>query len=527
MSDVDTSVESGGITGVGGQVSQRWVLSEATLPVGKSGAVGVKLDGSTVMWLGGIPDNPADQNRTFLYDVDSQAFREAAPVPVAKPMDLHVAVGVLPDGSVIVAGGTVQASGNDGNVRSYRYLSRHDTWVRTGDLPEPQQWTFTPSVLLRDGRLLVAGGMGPDGIADGIGSIKAFVFDLEGESQVPEVDPHSGTPTGRIINVQGRWDYTKTAADHAVSNLGRGHVFGHAVLLHDGRVFVVGGHTVSKLGGPDATSTLAVDTDYFDPRTGVWSTGAPLPPVKGPDYSPPRQPGEGEDDSISGSNGGRTNGVGVSVMDNGKVVIAGGNTQTDGTPYFMTAKGRRSILVMTPAPNPLHSTYQILPDALPASSNFGGLFGDGGRNQLLCYAHPGNRVVIAGGQSSVGEDLYDTYLFNSETREIVRGPDLVHHAPVWAQDPQSGYPAGYEAAVISTQAVSMNNSRLVFREGVLVHGGGYDGVGDAQPLGSRRVEQLHRGPRHQHDNPPAQPTDAQRAAARDRYRRRTASLLDC
>jgi hypothetical protein len=178
-------------------------------------------------------------------------------------------------------------------------------------------------------------------------------------------------------------------------------------------------------------------------------------------------------------------------MDNGKVVIAGGNSQEDGKSYFNTGIGRRSILVMTVAGDPAHSTYEITPNHIPPGTEFGGLLGDGGRNQVLCYPLPDNRVVIAGGQDSVGADLYDTYVFKYSNRSVKRGPDMVHDTTCWAtQDPTLGYPSDYEAAVISTQAVSMNNSRLVFRNGTLVHGGGYNGVGDLTFPGSRYAEQL-------------------------------------
>ena len=96
-------------------------------------------------------------------------------------------------------------------------------------------------------------------------------------------------------------------------------MFGNAVRLKDGRVFVAGGHTFWIPDFTDANdlSVLATDTDYFDPATGEWTTGAPLPTI------------QGEDDQIPGSYGGRANGVGVAVLGNGKVIIAGGK-QPDG-----------------------------------------------------------------------------------------------------------------------------------------------------------------------------------------------------
>ena len=448
-----------------------WSLSRDTLPIGKNAASGVKLDEHRVMWVGGLADDPADSNRSFIYDVRTRKFRETSPVPATKHMDRQIAVGVLNDGSVIVAGGD-PASPSSSRL-SYRYDPRADTWTRTGDLPEAQGWFFTPTLRLRDGRLLAAGGIGSDAGPAGSASRKAFVFDFTQTARVEMIDA-TGAPTGGVAKVPGKWDYTRSA--NTVSTLGDGHLFGSAVLLRDGRVFVGGGHSAwNVLGGGDV-STLATNTDYFSPATGRWTSGAPLPPVAG------------EDDRIPGSAGGRTNGVCVSVMDDGQVVLAGGATHTDGEEYFATLLTRRSIIVMSPATNPKDSTYRVVPTRIPPGTEFGGLFGDGGRNQLPCYALPQNRVLISGGQSSVGEDLYDTYVFDRRTSTLTRGPDHVHAHPLWA--PAFGYPADYEAAVISTLGVSMRNSLLVFGGRTLVHGGGLDGIADEPFPGSRYVEQL-------------------------------------
>ena len=85
--------------------SREWVLSNGTLPIGKDRAIGLKLDRYRVMWLGGDADDPADNNRCFIYDIRSRTFRETAPIPSAKSIDANSAAGVLPDGTVVVAGG--------------------------------------------------------------------------------------------------------------------------------------------------------------------------------------------------------------------------------------------------------------------------------------------------------------------------------------------------------------------------------------------------------------------------------------
>jgi hypothetical protein len=191
-----------------------------------------------------------------------------------------------------------------------------------------------------------------------------------------------------------------------------------------------------------------------------------------------------------------------------KVMWVGGEADdpADNNRTFIYDVRTRTFRETTPVPAAKHMGDQIsvgvlrdgsvvvaggAPNRVPPGTEFGGPLGDGGRNQLLCYAVPGNRVVIAGGQDTAGGDLYDTYVFRYRSRSLTRGPDLVHGTAVWAaQHPELGLPPDHQAAVISSQAVCMNNSRLVFRDGTLVHGGGHDGVGDDPPGGSRYVEQL-------------------------------------
>ncbi len=450
--------------------------------------VGVKIDDHRVMWIGGDHADPADNDRTFIYDVRWQTFRETARIPAAKlagetngsPLDWS-AVGVLADGSVVVAGGVPgdNATQDAANKLSYRYDPARNRWTRTGDLPEVQGWVGMPAPRLRDGRLLAAGGTRyGTGNGDGTGenSRQAFVYDPRRRTTVAEVDPDSGQPTGRRISVQGAWDYTRTH-DGRESMLSEAHGFGNEVLLADGRVLVAGGHTVWKfVNGDSITSTLATHTEFFDPRTGAWTQGPPLPLIPG------------EDDAIPGSHGGRANGVCMSALPDDKVVIAGGATQTDGAEYFATQLNRQSILVLDPAADPASSRFQVSPNPIPSGEPFGAYLGGPGRNQVPCYAVSGNRVLIAGGQSRLGEDLYDSYVFDPRTFTVRRGPDMLHDvAGSWATD--AGYPDGYQCAKLSTLEVNMHSSLLVFKGDVLVHGGSYDGVtnGDSVPF----VEQLN------------------------------------
>jgi hypothetical protein len=479
---------SGDLHGNGDVQHRVWTLSTQTLPIGLNGGIGLKLDNHRVMWIAAQADAPADNNRTFIYDVGTRAIRETAPVPAAKPITALIGAGVLADGSVVVAGGRVlnPATGvpDPASLLSYRYDLRSNHWSRTGDLPEAQEWAYIPPALLRDGRLLLAGGRGVPEFSTGNAGPHAFVYDAHRRSVVNEVDPQTGVLTGKQVVVQGKWDYTRTR-DGKVSDLSGGHLFGNLVRLQDGRVLVVGGHSFWAIpeegNGPpipgyenNEVSVLATDSQFFDPASGRWSAGAPLPTIPG------------EDDALPGSHGGRANGVCVAALPDDSVVIAGGGTQTDGGVYFASVLTRSSIVVMTPRRDPSRSTYQISPNAIPSVDN-GRLLGDAGRNQLPCYVLSSGKVLIAGGQNSGAEDLYDAYLFNARTFSLTRAPDLAHGPALWT--PADGYPAGFQFSAISTKEVGMRDSRLVFPGDVLVLGGGYDPL-SVDPLGTRRIEQF-------------------------------------
>jgi hypothetical protein len=473
-----------GTAGHGGQ----WLASRGHMPVVGEETIGVKIDDHRIMWLGESSANHADNRRTFIYDVRRQTFRETAPVPLVKvagqtadqdssPLT-WAAVGVLSDGDVVIAGGVpgVNARRDAATKLSYRYDLAHNRWTRTGDLPHFQGWVGTPTLRLADGRLLMTGGFtNGTGPGDGVASVHAFIFDPRRWTTVAQVDPDTGQPTGQQVKVRGAWDYTRTA-DGRESKLSEGHSFGNQVLLRDGRVLMAGGHTVWKfVDGKSVSSTLATHTEFFDPRTGAWTRGPNLPVIPG------------EDDQIAGSHGGRTNGVCMSALPDGKVVMAGGFTQTDGADFFATAVGRQSILVLSPAADPRRSRFQVSPNPIPSGRPFGAFAGGPGRGQLPCYALSGDRVLIAGGQSNAGEDLYDTYLFDPRTFAIRRGPDLLHGTTTWAAD--YGYPDGYQCATISSLEINMHSSLLVFPGDVLVHGGGYDGRTNG--YGLPFVEQLN------------------------------------
>ena len=331
------------------------------------------------MWFGGAStvSTTADSRRVFIYDTRNRRFHEVASLPAAKNLTDQpnspdtatntLVAGVLADGSVVVTGGQVsltEAAVNAQNVLSYRYYPAGDRWMRTGNLPEPQQMSYMPTDLLHDGRLLAIGGGAPVTLKPGGQKSKAaFIYNPRADTVVDGVNPNTGEPTGHQQQVHGVWDYTRTANGRP-SQMSEPHDYGNSVVLSDGRVLVTGGHV--RWGN---ASVMSTHTDFFDPGTGAWSQGPVLPVVAG------------EDDRTPGSHGGRGNGVCMTALPDGDVVVAGGATGTDGAEFFSTMISRQSILTITPAADPMDSTVRLSPAVIPSPSGNGHLFGDEGRRR--------------------------------------------------------------------------------------------------------------------------------------------------
>jgi N-acetylneuraminic acid mutarotase len=145
-----------------------------------------------------------------------------------RPHAWHVAV-LLRDGRVLVAGGAINDR-LDGQIlaSAERYDPQAASWTAVGDMAEAR-WGHS-ATLLPDGTVLVAGSY--DNSAESLASSELF-------------DPAGGT-----------WTVTEAMND------GRG---GHtATLLRDGTVVVAGGQ------GPAAPVALAT-AELYDPRSGRWT----------------------------------------------------------------------------------------------------------------------------------------------------------------------------------------------------------------------------------------------------------------
>ncbi len=154
---------------------------------------------------------------------------------------------LLRDGRVLVAGGyNCGKAGQDGTwATAELYDPATGTFSATGSMTAPRQ--DQTATLLADGRVLIAGGLTGASPATAGGVILASYQTAEVDSFLATAeiyDPATGT-------------FHRTGS---MSTPHRGHT---ATLLQDGRVLVVGN------GGESTRSSTAAD--LYDPASGTWS----------------------------------------------------------------------------------------------------------------------------------------------------------------------------------------------------------------------------------------------------------------
>jgi len=147
---------------------------------------------------------------------------------------------LLPDGMVLVAGGTADPGGDTGGggpplASAELYDPNSGSWTATGNMVTPRQ--FHTATLLPDGKVLVEGGLGSNSA-----SLKPPLASAE------LYDPNSGSWTATGNMVTPRTDFTAT-------------------LLPDGKVLVAGGlHS----------GVLAAAAELYDPGNGSWTATASM-----------------------------------------------------------------------------------------------------------------------------------------------------------------------------------------------------------------------------------------------------------
>jgi N-acetylneuraminic acid mutarotase len=211
---------NGSWTVTGSMVTPRMFHTATLLPDGK-----VLVAGGTGNNVTGKPLASAE-----LYDPSSGSWTATGRMPT--PRMLHTAT-LLPDGNVLVAGGldNNSASGKPPLASAALYDPGSGSWTATGTMATPRS-DFT-ATLLPDGKVLVAGGLHSGALA----------------AAAELYDPGNGswTATGNMPTPR---------ADHT------------ATLLPDGKVLVS--------GGSDSNGPLAAAAELYDPANGSWAATASM-----------------------------------------------------------------------------------------------------------------------------------------------------------------------------------------------------------------------------------------------------------
>jgi hypothetical protein len=207
-----------------GSLSARWFSDTATrLLDGR-----VLITGSDGSTMGADPTNEGHALTAELYDPETGSFSPTGPMAM---MRSGPSVTLLRDGRVLVAGGI-------GDKSAETYDPATGTFSPTGSMEIDDVFTAT---LLNDGRVLFVGDREVDGYSD------------------PAADLYDP--------VTGKFAPTGQPKGHCLCGASAGEV--DAPLLGDGRVLV-------PVESPDASSNEVDSAELYDPVTGTFSQAGPM-----------------------------------------------------------------------------------------------------------------------------------------------------------------------------------------------------------------------------------------------------------
>jgi hypothetical protein len=209
--------------------SGSWSLT-GKMKYGRWGETATLLPGGHVLVAGGGgSEDRVESASAELYDPGSGRWTETGSMHA--PRGLGHSAALLRDGRVLVAGGDLVALGHPPQSTAELYDPATGAWTETGSMLVAR--SGHSATLLPDGKVLVAGGTAYNGNGGWHASKKAELYDPATET----------------------WSST--------GSMGFGRADATAALLPDGNVLVVGGVDPDH---PDRQSA-----DLYDPRAGTWT----------------------------------------------------------------------------------------------------------------------------------------------------------------------------------------------------------------------------------------------------------------
>jgi Galactose oxidase, central domain len=313
---------------------------------------------------------------------------------------------LLRDGKVLVAGGSAEDSSGPA-LAAELYDPKSATWTVTGRMTSPRQ-ALNPgqgatATLLRDGSVLVTGGTDANGAC----------------TSAELYDPTSGT-----------WAVTGSRVNQTCNFA--------ATLLPDGRVLVAGGdHSVFPFGGQDSA-------ELYDPQSGTWTATRSMTATRG-------------------------SGVTATPMSDGRVLVAGGGGATSSGPSAELFDPGSGTWSRTGSPDSHDGTATLLLDGRVL------LVGGDGSSQLY---DPASGTWTTTGRMTTGVAIGATATLLLDGRVLLVGGGGGGAPPVDSAelyDPASGT----WTATSSVPAPRVGHTATLLPDGRVLVAGGYTGGGSA------------------------------------------------
>lgn len=340
----------------------------------------------------------------------------------------------LPDGRLLVAGGTLQFNPLLGSKKAYIFDSFGETWIQIEDMAQGR-W-YPTNITLSDGRVMTMSGvnetngaLNPDIEAWDIDS--KTNWNMLGQRLMPDYPYLHLLPSGLVFR-SGPDHQTETfnpataqwAPVDGTILLARYEA--PSVLLPPtlDRVMLIGGYNEGT-GGPPTSSAEIIDFTDADP---VWTATTPMA-FSRRDHN-------------------------AVLLPDGRVLVIGGRSNSSGTP---------NPIMIPEVFDPIKETWdQVAPHQIPR------------RYHSTAILLPDGRVLSAGGDFQPSGEIYSpAYLFQGPRPQIIAAPATIEYGGTFAMSFTSAS-SSHTIALIRlssvTHSVNMDQRYMRLAEGVAAGG---------------------------------------------------------